>query len=339
MTSARWFLPLKAGSFVENQIIDCLQSLKSKYSDLRVLLGAGAEYLSGWIEQETNWVLYGNNSFTIQSINDPEKFFSGLQNLDINFPDIEFNKKPNDLDADRWIYKYTDTCGGIGITRNPPSLTDANGYWQREIVGEAISALYVADGESSYCVGINLMHSRQFGGNYPYVYSGAIANHNIDKKYIGKIDSYAKNIIDYFKLIGVISIDMMLEKTEDDCKIYVLEVNPRISASFELYEYLNPNINLVDEHIRVCEGDTTSISKRLNAELTSSVAGYRIVYAYKDGVVEKEILWPEWSKDIPEEGRHISIGEPICSVFANEYEGNVQELLNEREKTILSYIN
>lgn len=340
VSTSSWCLPLNSGSFPESQVLVCLQKLKSKYHHLRVLLGAGAEHLSYWIERETNWLLLGNCSSAIQSVNQPENFFAGLETLGIHFPCVKFDKKLNNCsETDRWIYKYANTCGGAGITRDPPSLTDADGYWQQEIVGEAISALYVANGEYSYCVGINLMQSRQFGDNYPYVYSGAIANHKVDQIYSNKIDSYAKNIIDYFKLSGVVSIDMILEKNEADCKIYVLEVNPRISASFELYERLNPNVNLVDEHIRVCEGVANSVSTcHLNAQLVSSVSAYRIVYACKDGVVDKVELWPKWSKDVPEKGRFIAQGEPICSVYADEQEGDIKMLLDARENEVLNYI-
>lgn len=329
-----WCLPLASASFLDGHIYTCLSRLKVKYPAAGVLLGAGAEFLAAWVEQETDWVIYGNSASVMESVNEPKQFFSGLDRIGVDFPRTEIAKLPNDAKTDRWLYKFSQSCGGCGVSR--VLVADENdGYWQENIDGDSISVLYLAGKSKSRLIGANKMLSKDFGEQMPYVYLGAVANYKIDKSIIEKIESYSNKIINHFSLVGVISIDMIIAKHGDEEKIYVLEVNPRISASFELYERIYPDLNLVDEHIGVCEGEADSSMTLTNTVLTSSVSAYRIVYADKAGVIS-ESGWPDWCKDIPELGRQISCGEPICSVYADEHEGDMYLLLQEREKTILS---
>ncbi|MEM7304954.1 MAG: hypothetical protein AAF372_05460, partial [Pseudomonadota bacterium] len=126
------------------------------------------------------------------------------------------------------------------------------------------------------------------------------------------------------------SIDMIMASEQ----LYVLEVNPRITASFELYERLNPDLNLVDAHIRVCEGERLS-----EFDLCTDYCGYRIVYSDCDFTVPAEMNWPQWVKDKPETGREIQHNEPICSVYYDGSQASIPAQLMQYEDQIISLIN
>ena len=115
-------------------------------------------------------------------------------------------------------------------------------------------------------------------------------------------------------------------------KLYVLEINPRISASFELYERINPGLNLVDAHIRVCEGERLS-----DIQLSDSQSAYLIVYAKDDCLISEHLVWPTWVKDKPEALRQISKHEPICSVYADagESDDSLYSLLQRRVDQVI----
>lgn len=327
-----WCLPLKCGAFEDNLVVTCLSRIQADLPDAYVLLGAGAEHYANWIESTTHWKICGNTALVMQSINDPITFFGRLNDLSIPYPDISLQDEDMPALAG-WLYKCVNCCGGAGIRRARPGKLSANGYWQKEIRGEPISALYITDGHHRMCLGFNSLHTRILGQDYIYAYQGATANMSIDEETYFKSDNYVKKIIDSFNIKGVFSVDMIMDTSPGKMDVYVLEVNPRVSATFELYERINSHLNLVDEHIRVCEGE-----RLFEFTLDKRVAAYRIVYADRECVVPPDINWPQWCKDLPETGRHIRLYEPICSVFVDAGEGSVQRLLDERERNILQTI-
>ena len=294
-----------------------------------MLLGAGAEPLCELIFDDFNhWQLCNCSHDVIQTLNDPELFFQGLKSLDIDFPATQLAKPAN---LSGWLFKQVNSCGGMGVMRCSADISDTNyhGYYQEEISGKPISVLCISAGQSFQLLGVNEQYCLIQNDVYPYVYHGALANLKIDSKNVEILNSYIVKIINYFNLFGVFSIDMI----ETDESVYVLEINPRISASYELYEYINPDLNLVDAHIRVCEGERLS-----TLALSDQSPAYRIVYASDDLEIATDIDWPEWSKDIPESGRQVLAGEPICSVYAHESEGALLMQLDAREKSIISII-
>ena len=140
---------------------------------------------------------------------------------------------------------------------------------------------------------------------------------------------YASKLKDSFKIFGVFSIDMILSAGQ----LYVLEINPRVTASFELYEQVNPALNLVDAHIRVCEGEQLS-----KFELSANTCAYQIVYADKSLSIPEQVNWQQWTKDKPEAYRCIQQFEPICSVFAQGSETEIPRLLQQRSEAIYNQL-
>ncbi len=326
-----WCLPLVDGEFLDSHIETCLLKLQQHYQQAKVILGAGAESLTGDIETILGWQLCGNNSKVVSQLKDPQIFFEGLRELQINYPPVQFDSKPK---TDDWLYKLTDSCGGMGVSREAKVST--RGYWQQEILGLAISALCISDGREVMCLGFNRQYSTSRFKGYPYVYQGALANVEIDNLLKEKTISCADNIITRFNIKGVFSIDMILAQQQAKQALYVLEINPRISASFELYERINHGLNLVDAHIRVCEGE-----RLCEIELSSAQSAYLIVYAEDDYLIPQQLVWPEWVKDRPEALRRISKHEPICSVHADAGESDVSlySLLQSRVGQVISLIN
>jgi predicted ATP-grasp superfamily ATP-dependent carboligase len=326
-----WCLPLDAGEFVESHIETCLVKLQQRYPQAKVILGAGAENLAGCIEEFSGWQLCANSLKVVTRLREPHTFFEGLRELQIAFPPVQFESKP---DSGEWLYKLTHSCGGMGITRE--HIDNANGYWQQEIAGLAISVLCISDGQEVVCLGVNQQYSTSSFAAYPYVYQGVLANAIVAPDIKEKTISYADKITKYFNLKGVFSLDMILAKQHGIEKLFVLEVNPRVSASFELYERINPGLNLVDAHIRVCEGE-----RLCEIELSNSQSAYLIVYAENDCLISEQQVWPEWVKDKPESLRQISKNEPICSVHADagESDDSLYLLLQRRAEKIIDLIN
>jgi uncharacterized protein len=330
-TIESWCLPLVAGEFVESHIQTCLVKLKQCYPQARVILGAGAENLAIHIEELSGWQLCSSNSQIVARLSNPNAFFAGLAELRIPYPSVQFGPRPN---SGEWLFKLQDSCGGMGVRRE--YIDNVPGYWQQEISGLAVSALCLSDGQEFVCLGINQQYSTSSFEGYPYVYQGALANADIDSSIRIKTVCYIDKIIKHFNIIGMFSLDMILPKQSEEETLYVLEINPRVSASFELYERINPNLNLIDAHIRVCEGVRLS-----EIELSKTQSAYLIVYAKDDCQIAEDMVWPEWVKDRPECLRKICKHEPICSVHADagEADDSLYSLLQHRAEKILNVIN
>lgn len=326
-----WCLPLNAGEFVKSHLETCIAKLQQRYPQAKVVLGAGAENLVSDIEKFPSWQLCANSSKITNQLRDPNIFFEALRELQVEYPTVQFGEKP---ESGEWLYKLTDSCGGMGVSRE--YIDNSQGYWQQEIPGAAISVLCVSDGQVAKCLGVNQQYSISDFGTYPYIYQGVLANTEVDLIIVEKTIGYIDKIINHFNLKGVFSIDMVSVERVGEQKLYVLEINPRISASFELYERINPGLNLVDAHIRVCEGERLS-----DIQLSDSQSAYLIVYAKDDCLISEHLVWPTWVKDKPEALRQISKYEPICSVYADagESDDSLYSLLQRRVDQVIDLIN
>ena len=260
----------------------------------------------------------------IEQVIRPQAFFDCLDRLSIPYPEVSYQQPPAN---ESWLYKQAFSCGGVGVSIE---YAETPGYWQKRISGTPVSTLCIADPHQIRVIGFNQQLTESLFPDVPYAYAGAIANHGISEKNRLKIEGYLNKLRKEIDLLGVFSMDMIV--TDEQC--YILEINPRISASFELYEQLNPGLNLVDAHNGVCEGERLP-EFRLSAESCA----YRIVYAKKALLIPAGIDWPEWVKDRPETGRIIQCYEPICSLYASAAESQVQARLKQYEQELYVIIN
>lgn len=297
-----------------------------------MLLGSGSEQYASRIHSETSWSLICSSIDSLNEVNSPPTFFSQLNELNIPFPSTRFEEP---LEKGSWLFKQASSCGGMGVSRiDQLHLDPGDGYWQQELKGQSMSVLCLADGVDYRMIGMNELYSHAYLVSHPYIYEGALANFEIDIEIYEIIETYIQKLVNYFNLVGMFSLDMIIQ----DITPYALEINPRISASYELYELLNPGLNLVDAHIRVCEG--VRLSDIELGKLTDQKIGYIIVYADEDCVIPSQLKWPQWVKDKPEKHRVIASGEPICSIFSDSEEtrSRVRDVLEERKKHVLNLI-
>ena len=337
---------MQAGRFADAKLAACLSRLYTDYPQAKVMLGAGGEYQAAWIELHTGWSLCGCGAGVVNAVTDPQRFFQGLDQLNVNYPSVEFNHAPP---MPGWLYKSAGACGGAGISRRhgrQDSRQNVNrpghrpGYWQREINGQAVSVLCIADHGSVQVIGFNRQYVCADSEALPCVYKGLIANIDLEEKSRDLIIDYVTLITNHFKLIGVFSVDLIVQAGA----VFVLEVNPRISASYELYERIYSPLNLVDAHIRVCEGERFSKPRaglRLSSlELSDLKCGHFIVYARKDCIVPERLDWPPWAKDRPAPLTAIGRSQPVCSVHAcAARRERVHDRLVAREKEIIGILN
>jgi uncharacterized protein len=245
------------------------------------------------------------------------EFFKLLDDLNIQHPEVSINK-PFALSLSKvdewfdklatngrgaWLAKQLGGSGGTHI-RSAHQVKDGH-YFQHKVVGTPVSMLFVADGKTVKTIGFN----QQFIAptiEMPYRFAGAVGNIALQPNIHKAFEHAAQQLTSALKLRGLNNLDAVLENEGcDGEKLWILELNPRLSASFNLYE------NLFKLHLRACAGDLVDF------KLQHSSKSHLILYADEALEIPANFAWPNWAVDIPStESAKIALDEPICSVFA-----------------------
>ena len=93
---------------------------------------------------------------------------------------------------------------------------------------------------------------------------------------------------------------------------WLLEINPRPSASMQLYE-----ADLFKRHIRASLGELSHEPHSI-----AGSTGYQVIYAQHDIIIPDEFLWPEGCLDLPESGVICRTGQPICSIMSHKMQAH-----------------
>lgn len=246
--------------------------------------------------------LYGNQPETVRIAKDPDRFFSLLSRLDIPFPAVS---RTPPTDARGWLSKRV---GGSGGTHVVPMAEEggADRYYQREIPGEPASLLFLADGRNVRAVGYNRQLLAPLA-EMPYRYGGAVSQWPLPLAVSAAMHTAATAITHELGLRGLNSLDCVVEGES----ISVLEINPRLSATFALYDEKNEGAVLFEAHMQACLG-------QLPVALPPEPAqAHLIYYAPFSLTAPATSAWPEWVADLPEPASRIAADEPLCSVLAS----------------------
>ncbi len=217
-----------------------------------------------------------------------------------NYPDKDFIIKPVQGSGGYGIRQWGEVKKELGEMED----IDFNNFLlQERLTGLNLSTSVLATGNESR----SILTSQQIIGDTslcqkePYGYCGNIAPlTNVD--IADEISEAAEEIVDYLKLIGSNGVDFILK----DDELYVIEVNPRIQGTIECAE-LALNINMVEAHIKACQGDL------MNIPSPERFAVKMIVHARERSQVGK--LDFKGVYDLPTENVILEEGEPVVTVI------------------------
>ncbi len=261
------------------------------YKIAGVVYGSGFEtYIESLYFLENRFNIAGNSATVFERVQNKQTFFAALDSLKIPYPETHFFC-PNE--AGNWLSKPLHGQGGVGINSQQKDI-----YWQRFYDEQAGSVLFLANGEIATIIGFNTQWTRD-----DFLFSG-ISNHsNLNDLQKTQIYSWLQSIVVHFNLRGLNSLDFI--QTENE--IFVLEVNPRPSASMQLY-----NASLFKAHL--------TLKMELSRIIDFSV--YQIIYASQTIIIPKNFVWLESCQDLPLDGVIIRKKQPICSMIASEKTSN-----------------
>ena len=279
----------------------------------------------------------------------------------IRYPSITRQLNTNQA-TQRWLIKTDFSSGGFGVQFAQPNTSlKTDQYFQRYIEGQSISACYVAapgsGGEEKLIVemlgicepvisSVANSHDRSSDQPFPFRYAGSIGPvypSCLAEPILAEFKRIGVLVANRFGSAGIFGIDFVLEQD----KLWLLEINPRITASAELIEHAArqtmQDFSIVKLHLEARSGDIDQNSASLRGcqkaiELRSSIFAKQIVYRHHqssnslrvtqshldalashfgdcEGVPEFGTVAEEASiTDVPSPGTDIVAGQPILTV-------------------------
>jgi predicted ATP-grasp superfamily ATP-dependent carboligase len=274
-----------------------------------VVYGAGLEEATPLLKRLAACCrLLGNDPSVLELLRRPRRFFSLLDRLGIAHPKVSY-KVPYAATDRHWLIKRAGSCGGQGVANFSAeyAATDPACYYQKYIPGEVMSVLFIANGARHRTIGYNLLGVGGSKPSTPFLYSGAIGQVSPRDVVRNQIEPIVDRLVCELALQGINSLDFI----SNDAGVYVIDINPRPTATLELYEDLAPD-GWIKQHIQACGGELP-----LGPIISSAMMhGHQILYAPQNLEIPGGITWPQWVKDRPRSGSIITQGQPICSLYA-----------------------
>lgn len=254
-----------------------------------VVLGGGMENLPTELGQICKSQLPCHNLEALHHLRSPtilSNLIGNNQNFstaNILFPKI-LHRLPENAKSNTWISKPTNRAGGLGIKKvSPTRLLEPDQYAQQFIDGLPVGALFLANGSTARLLGTNesLSGMVEFGSN-GFTYCGSIVPSPVNEVIGQKIALAGQLFTHSFGLKGIFGVDVIVEQpTRDQSRIWVLEINPRITASAELIQR-NITANLIALHVDALQDPDFDMAK---CELSANIqraAGKAVLYKRTD---------------------------------------------------------
>jgi predicted ATP-grasp superfamily ATP-dependent carboligase len=263
--------------------------------------------------------LLGNTPQTLQEVRHWPTLRSFCQETGVPFPATLFVGEGLPRGG-CWVRKPMRSGGGHSISFWSGETLDERHLLQEYIKGLDCSAAFVADGRNCVLLGVTeqLIGRKELGAR-GFTWCGNILPLALSPQeqsfLLGVVEDMAAKLTRRFGLRGVNGFDFVLARCEGRFIPYLVEVNPRHTASMELVEWAY-GLNIFDLQVHSFDGELPSFSLQENIQ-RPGFYGKGIVYAKRDVVMPETAGWREkYRRDIPFPGERIEAGHPTCTVLA-----------------------
>ncbi|MDP2247032.1 MAG: ATP-grasp domain-containing protein, partial [Nitrosomonadales bacterium] len=278
---------------------------------------------------ETYMPLIGNSVRVVRNMKRAITFFALLDVLHIPHPAVNLQRlREQDNDTGAWLSKRNGGSGGTHIRKVKANETlEAGRYYQQKLQGIPVSLLFAADGMGIKAIGFNQQWLAPTS-LMPYRYGGAVSHAELPATIQQQLLEAAQKLTSAVGLRGLNSLDAMMVGE----RLWVIELNPRLTATFDLYPTVNGE--LFELHVQASAGSLTNWP-----HLNSNSRAHYIVYAPENITLSETFDWPDWVADIPSLTTHIKAGDPICTVTAEANSADeAVMLMAERVKQLIKQL-
>lgn len=250
----------------------------------------GLENLPSIVERlTTERPLLGIGGRSLSRVRDPWTLRAVPGVEGVRFPEIYPDASGLARDG-TWLWKSRRSAGGLGVGnlggKTSPQM-DGGRYFERRISGICCGVTFLGDGQNARFVGAVRQRIDDGDRRHPFLYGGAIGPIPLAEVVRSRLEDLGRNLAAEFGLVGLFGVDVILEGDV----VWVLEVNPRYTASVELLEHAY-DVALVADHVRACRDRALPPPRTWAARRT---VGKRIVYAGDAGATVApeftELLW------------------------------------------------
>ena len=318
-----------ATGFRADRLLDSLHRIEAREGIDGIVAGSGFEERIDLLEAMARvGRLLGNPPEVVRRAKDPACFFPLLARLGIPHPETVTEAPAGSrahgtewLSAG-WLCKRIGGAGGAHV-RPAEACCPPGHYLQRRVPGRPHSLVFLADGRHAAIVGYNEIRVQDGTGAARFRYTGAVTVS--EPPVAPAVEDAVQALVPALGLVGLCGLDFMLD---EDGRYSVLEVNPRPTGTFELYEDLGvEGPGLFQMHLSACEGRLP----RTVRVLGRGVAAQEVLWASETFAIPDDLRWPDWARDRPAGGTLIQAGEPICTLHARAAERKaVDRLLSDR---------
>jgi predicted ATP-grasp superfamily ATP-dependent carboligase len=227
-----------------------------------------------------------------------------------------------------WMRKPLASGGGRGVMVWGPSATlettsaDEPVYYQERIAGWTGSAVFMVTATGVEFVGATeqLIGDLASGAPEPFAYGGNIAPQEVSPEAITRLGRAVHSYAREADLRGLVGVDFVA----NDAGLWPVEINPRYTASCELFEHLHGR-PLLTRHLAAYGVADFAVEVTGSSERPMrGFVGKRIVYAHSGfaarplnpAVIPRSPWRFSVCADLPEPGTTIVAGQPLCTVYA-----------------------
>ena len=307
-------------------LIGIVAEYTSNNPDLHIVIGSGFEECPELLtELEQRFSVIGNHSSVVRQVKDPSFFFKRLEELGLPCPGFFTNKDKTAESKEGILKKTIGGAGGGHVRHYKQGMTlDSTCYLQVFLKGKNYSVTFLADGNLFHVLGFN--ETWVCGENGDFTFAGAVSNANLSNELCQQVIDAIRQLVPSFNLKGLCSLDFIVEETG---QYSILELNPRPTATFELYE---DKESLFVHHLAAFNGTMPESEADPDHELGQGLSrALKVLYARKNITIPC-LQWPGWVNDRPKSGKAIASGEPICTICAAaNSSGEAKALLEQRE--------
>ncbi len=229
-------------------------------------------------------------------------FLKKLSSKEMLFPSTVFDGDGS------WLIKNTASAGGTMIRKYDGKVSGRE-YPQKFLKGIALGAVFVSGAGQAVLLGI----TRQLTGDkrfnqQGFLYGGLIYPFVVDSSIEEKLIRFGQKVFKESGIAGIWGADFIF----DGKSIWLLEINPRFTASLELIA-LEHKIDVVGMQRDALAGIVPAVPPSCSV----AVRGTVVCYAKRNLIFRNPQKWfDNGARDIPHEGSFIKKGEPILSLYS-----------------------
>ena len=289
--------------FDERSLLQAADAL-GRRSFAGLVYGSGFEGRTGLLARlADNCPLHGNPPEVVAAVRDPAAFFPLLQGLGMAHPEVRLAAPASPAG---WLVKQPGGAGGAHVRYAGESRPPKGAYFQRLEPGRTLSVLFLADGRRALALGVNRQWTAPARPGLPFLYGGAVGGIRLPRRIERELRARLDALVAATGLIGLNGLDFILRGD----RWLVLELNPRPTATMELYDPDYSN-GLFRWHLRACRGELPE-----SAATPRATRAHAVLYASQPCRAAAGVRFPGWCRDVPVPGARFVPGDPVCTIHA-----------------------